>query len=236
MVRQRKFTIKTTKGQTKWDWTFTFDNGPILTPFAYKISKFGGDVTSFSVHILNWKQDPPPEQEDRNLEALEKSYEMEFVYMDIQAQLPIAQFFPYNNLEEICREYDQRRILSNRMLDLLDRIFRHASQIPNTTKFKWDKDLTLCYKQEFNRDQMFRYAYSNSHELRLSVPAGFQVPKEYKGKTHPELTAIPGRNMTVIWRIIPSKDNQKMFTQRGFPKYILEKKLFPNSEPVFSKE
>jgi len=231
IVRNKDFSIVTTKGTTKWNWTFSFDNGPIVVPFSYKIKNSLRDLVSYSTHILTWKQDPPAPDDERKLESLAGKYEMEFLYINTQAQLPMSEFFPYTKMEDICRDYDTRRMSSNRMIDFLEKLFAVSDQIGKTVKFKWTPELTAYYKNNNDKDQMFRYAYHNSHELRLTVPAIFETPANFVG-THPALVCPPGTQMTVIWRIVPSKG----VLQRGFPKYILEKKLFPSSEPVFSKE
>jgi hypothetical protein len=231
IVRSKDFSIVTTKGNTKWNWTFSFDNGPIVVPFSYKIKKSLRDLVSYSTHILSWKQDPAAPEDERKLESLASKYDMEFLYINTQEQLPMSQFFPYTKMEDICRDYDNGRMSSNRMIDFLEKLFSSSEQIKGTIKFKWNPELTAYYKNNHDKDQMFRYAYQNSHELRVTVPAIFETPADFTG-THPALVCPPGSQMSVIWRIVPSKNT----LQRGFPKYILEKKLFPSSDPVVSKE
>lgn len=235
LAREKDFTITTTKGKTKWRWTFSFDNGPILVPFSYKIKKSLDELVSITPHILNWKQDPPPAEDERNLSSLATKYDMEFLYINTQAQLPMSHFFPYNNFEDICKDYNQQSMSSNRMIDFLEKLFEVSDQIDKSIKFKWNQDLTNFYSKEQHKDQMFRYSYPNNHELRLNVPAIFEKPEKFQGTGHPELKATPGQRTAVIWRIVPSKTSQQ-FIQRGFPKYIMEKQYFPSSEPVFSKE
>jgi len=235
LAREKDFTIKTTKGKTKWIWTFSFDNGPILVPFSYKIKKSLDDVIKITPHILNWKQDPPPAEEERNLVSLATKYDMEFLYINTQSQLPMSHFFPYNNFEDICKDYNQQSMSSNRMIDFLEKLFEVSDQIEKSIKFKWNLDLSNFYSKEQHKDQMFRYSYPNNHELRLNVPAIFEKPEKYQGSDHPQLQVAPGQRTAVIWRIVPSKTSQPSI-QRGFPKYIMEKQYFPNSEPVFSKE
>lgn len=235
LAREKNFAITTTKGKTKYIWTFNFDNGPILVPFSYKIQKSLDTLVSITPHILNWKQDPPPAENERNLETFAAKYDMEFLYINTQAQLPMSHFFPYNNFEDICKDYNQQSMSSNRMIDFLEKLFEVSDQIDRSIKFKWNQDLTNFYSKEQNKDQMFRYSYPNNHELRLNVPALFEKPEKFQGTGHPELKAPPGQRTAVIWRIVPSKTSQQ-FAQRGFPKYIMEKQYFPNSEPVFSKE
>lgn len=213
----------------------SFDNGPILVPFSYKIKKSLDELVSITPHILNWKQDPPPAEDERNLSSLATKYDMEFLYINTQAQLPMSHFFPYNNFEDICKDYNQQSMSSNRMIDFLEKLFEVSDQIDKSIKFKWNQDLTNFYSKEQHKDQMFRYSYPNNHELRLNVPAIFEKPEKFQGTGHPELKATPGQRTAVIWRIVPSKTSQQ-FIQRGFPKYIMEKQYFPSSEPVFSKE
>ena len=192
LVREKEIQFKATKGKTDWIWTFKFDNGPVLVPFAYRIDRANAGIRSYTMHLLNWKQDPsPPPQEDRTLPALANSYEMEFLYLDTEAQLPISLFFPYNNLKKICEDYDNKRIFSNRMIDLLDKLFEHSQQVPKATRFKWTPDLTEYYQKQQDENQMFRYSYPNHHEFRLMVPAEFSVPDGYKSKNHPKLKASP---------------------------------------------
>ncbi len=166
LAREKGFSIKTTKGKSQWNWKFVFDNGPILVPFAYKIDKAPITV-SYSIHSLNWKQDPPPAEDERGLEALANEYDMDFVYIDANAQLPMSDFFPYNNLEEICRDYDARSMSTNRLIDFLEKLFQKNNQIRKSTYFKWNKDLTEFYKKTSARSQMFRYSYVNSHEFQI---------------------------------------------------------------------
>ena len=67
-----------------------------------------------------------------------------------------------------------------------------SDQIGKTVKFKWTPELTAYYKNNNDKDQMFRYAYHNSHELRLTVPAIFETPANFVG-THPALVCPPAR-------------------------------------------
>jgi hypothetical protein len=132
-------------------------------------------------------------------------------------------------------------ISPNRMVELLSKVYELSDQIPpdltkelRAVKFTWNKELTEYYKEERDINQMFRYSYNNSHELKFLVPEIFEQPKEFKGTAHPKLIAPRGQDMTIIWRLVPVKGEQ-ILDIPGFPKYIMEKKYFPNSEPVFQK-
>jgi len=232
LARGKTFVIQTSKGKTRWNWEYSFDNGPILVPFSFSIKSWPV-VIPYTPYTLTWKQEPAPAEEKRTLEALTDAYDMDVLYINTQAQLPISHFFPYNKLEDICTEFDMSRMSSNRMIDFLEKLFEHSDQIPKTIKFKWNKELAEYYKKDIVDTQMFRYSYSNGHQFKVTVPGVFEKPADYKGKEHPELKTSAGQKMTVIWRIMP-KDPKAI--QRGFPKYILQKDLFKNSDPVFSKE
>jgi hypothetical protein len=237
LVRDKTFTIliskenATTKEKMRWWWTFSFDNGPILSPFAYHIEAKPYIIERVP-HLLTWKQLPAPDEGQRSLEALSRDYRLEFVYVDIDAVLPDI-FSPYRTLKDLCKDYDFRMISPNRTVEMLSKFFEMTDQIPGATKLIWSKELTEYYKEEREPKQMFRYSYQDSHTLNFLVPEIFEQPKDFKG-THPKLEWPRGRETTVIWRITPVKGDQ-LQELPGFPKYIMEKKHFPNSEPVINK-
>lgn len=231
LARDKDFTILTTKEKMQWIWKFSFDNGPILSPFAYHIEAKPYEIQRV-LHTLNWKQSPAPEEGLRSLDALSRDYRLEFVYVDINTSLPDI-FAPYYTLKDICQDYDRRMISPNRTVELLSKFFDMTDQIPGASKFTWSKELTEYYKEDRDAKQMFRYGYKDSHTLNFLVPEIFDAPKDFKG-THPKLEWPRGRKTTVIWRIIPIKGDQVQ-EQPGFPKYIMEKEHFPNSEPVINK-
>lgn len=234
LARMKDFSLKTTKGKLIWIRTFKFDNGPILVPFVFQVNSIP-DRVSYTRHSLKWKQDPLPDMEDRNLISLSKNFNIEFLYVNMDEQLPLSYFFPYRNLGEICKDYDGKKIFSRRMIDLLEKIFKYKEQIRGAKHVVWNMDLGKFYDTTKDKDQMFVYSYKELHELKLNVPATHKVVEGYKGKAHPKLVAPQGSKQAVIWKISP-KPGSKLYLQRGFPKYIMEKQYFKNSEPVFSKE
>ncbi len=233
LARSKEFTVKIPTGSVNWDVKFKFDNGPILVPFSFTVEKKVPPKLFFN-HTLLWKQEPAPSQDKRTLEALAETYDIDMLYMDMQS-LPMMYFYPYKNLEQICTAVDQDMISGKAMVELLEKCFEYSEQIPNTTKFRWNKEMVDFYKKDmFGDKQLFQYTYNTGHIIKLAVPIPFIKHPEFKGKDHPEFKVTsPKQRTTVIWRITPK--NQKDII-RGFPKYILEKELFRNKDPMFSKE
>lgn len=234
LVRKKNFGITPTIGKEKWIWTFHFENGPILAPFAYRIDKQPFEIYRES-YQLEWKEIPSPEQKDQALDALAQNYTMEFLYIDTEAQLPRTIFFPYNSVNEICNGYNEGSIYQSRMVDLLSDLFKNASQVSDATVLSWNKDHSEYYKVQRDKNQMFQYAYNtdrNVHTLKVTVGEVFQLPPEYKGaaNSHGELIVPRARRgkKTVIWRLTPTKNNTVSI-------YVMQKVFFGNTEPVFQK-
>lgn len=232
LVRNKSFTILTQKGTGEWQWTFNFENGPILAPFAYSIDA-SAKIIKRVQHTLSWRQLPPPDEKQRTLDAFMQNYRSEFLYLDRTAQLPSHIFspYPYTTLKEMYDDYKVEKD-PKRVLEILGKLF--DAQLPEIVKFTWNKDLTDYYKDEHDSNQMFRYNYADGHQWTVTVAEIFSQPVDFKGAIHPKLILSGNKDeMTLIWRLLPIKGEQ--VTDKP-PKYILEKKNFPTAEPVFSKE
>lgn len=237
LVRGRtNFAMTVNRNKSDWKWQFVFDNGPVLAPFAYRISESKIDQVNITIPLV-WKQTPPPSAEQRSLTSLTEEYDMEFLYMDVEAKLPIEKFFPYRNFKEICTAYDRRELSEPSMHDLLERLFKEHGSVSSTVHFKWRKEFGDYYakkqKLENDRIQTFRYAYNGEHQFVATIYEDGLVPKEFVGN-HPVLKVPEPRRdaMTLIWKIGLRKDRSSGGVRRGFPKFVLSEKLLPNVEPV----
>ncbi|WP_372368208.1 hypothetical protein [Candidatus Uabimicrobium sp. HlEnr_7] len=238
VMRNKGLSMYVKRGTKNWKWNFSVDNGPVLSPYAFDIQ--ASEVFENKETIeLSWKEEPEPKESSRNFSVLQEQYDMELVYLDSKEKLPEEQFFPYYDFANICTAYDGGTIQSRRMFDLLNKLFENSSQLKSVEKFEWTEELADIYDKkhtlENNNVQMFQYKYDESHVITTTVYENVYAPEAFKGK-HPQLT-IPStptlsQTRTLIWKVSPKEGKSR----RGFPKYILQKKLVPTREQIISNE
>jgi len=238
------FNVKYNRHNTPGSLSFEFEQGPILVPFSFK-TNFREDTTEYLPYNLNWKPEPTPKEDKRNLDSLTDTYDMDFVLLDTKAPLPVQYFKAHEKIEDIFKEFESGQMATPQrtMMDFFNKLFDNTDKIPGCVKFRWNKDLAEYYKQNIDTNQMFRYSYNNNegHKFLWMIPVeqvGASVelekkPAAYKGKEHPELKVAGDKpKMVVIWRIMPKEKSQGL---RGFPKYILNDGTLRNN-PTFSAD
>ncbi|BBM83791.1 hypothetical protein [Candidatus Uabimicrobium amorphum] len=238
VMRTKGLEMYVKRGTKNWKWNFSVDNGPVISPYAFNIQ--ATEMTENKETLeLSWKEEPEPASDSRSFTALQENYDMELLYLDANEKLPEEKFFPYRDYANICGNYDEGKIQSRRMFDLLNKLFANSSQLKSSEKFEWSEELAEVYDKkhtlENNNVQMFQYKYDESHVITTTIYENIYAPEVFKGK-HPQLkvpaSPTESAKRTLIWKISP-KEGKSL---RGFPKYILQKQLVPTRERIISNE
>lgn len=235
IMRNKGLEMSIKRGTKNWQWKFSVDNGPVISPYAFNVQATEIVENQLAVE-LSWKEEPTPGEEQRNFTSLQDRYDIEFFYLDSKEKLP-EEFSPYNNYASICEAYNNNAIPARRMYDLLEKLYDSNAQLQQGEKFEWTEELANTYDKKLvlqnNNLQMFQYKYDEAHVITLNAYENIYTSEEFKGK-HPQLKApaISHRdeniNKTLVWKISP-KEGKSL---RGFPKYVLDKDLVSRKQII----